>query len=201
MIKRNLVVMSLAVLLSACGFQLRGTGDADFALEEINLQARDSHGQTVKQLEDLLERSDVRVHPGATYSLNLANERNTQRTASYTGSARSAEYELTSVLDYEFLGSGNTVLLRDSIETRRVYVHDSNNVIGSSQEGEQLRQEMRRELIQQLVMRIQRVSPTQLDQLQQTADAKARAEAEALEAQRREREAKPQQSPIQFPAQ
>ena len=26
MIKRNLLVMGLAVLLSACGFQLRGTG-------------------------------------------------------------------------------------------------------------------------------------------------------------------------------
>lgn len=201
MVKRNLMVAGLALLLSACGFQLRGTGDAEFALTEIDLQARDSHGQTVQQLKDLLESNDVHVHPGARYSLNLANEQTRQRTASYTSSARSAEYELTSTLDYEFLGPQNMLLLEDSIEVQKVYVHDSNNLIGSSQEGDQLRQEMRRELLQQLTLRIQRITPAQLDRLQQEAEAKARAEAEAMEAARRAQDAQPQQSPIQLPIQ
>nr|MBF0685786.1 hypothetical protein [Pseudomonas sp.] len=55
MVKRNLMVVGLALLMSGCGFQLRGTGDADFALSEINLQARDSRGQTVQQLRELLQ--------------------------------------------------------------------------------------------------------------------------------------------------
>ncbi|WP_312921958.1 LPS-assembly lipoprotein LptE [Stutzerimonas nitrititolerans] len=201
MVKRNLMVAGLALLLSACGFQLRGTGDAEFALTEIDLQARDSHGQTVQQLKDLLESNDVHVHPGARYSLNLTNEQTRQRTASYTSSARSAEYELTTTLDYEFRGPQNTQLLQDRVEVQRVYVHDSNNLIGSSQEGDQLRQEMRRELLQQLVMRVQRVSQAQLDALQATAEAKARAEAEALEAQQRMLDAQPQQSPVELPNQ
>ncbi|WP_313242802.1 LPS-assembly lipoprotein LptE [Stutzerimonas nitrititolerans] len=201
MVKRNLMVVGLALLLSACGFQLRGTGDAEFALTEIDLQARDSHGQTVQQLKDLLESNDVHVHPGARYSLNLANEQTRQRTASYTSSARSAEYDLTTTLDYEFRGPQNTQLLRDRVEVQRVYVHDSNNLIGSSQEGDQLRQEMRRELLQQLVMRVQRVSQAQLDALQATAEAKARAEAEALEAQQRMLDTQPQQSPVELPNQ
>jgi len=33
MIKRNLLVMGLAVLLSACGFQLRGTGTTELAIQ------------------------------------------------------------------------------------------------------------------------------------------------------------------------
>lgn len=201
MVKRNLMVVGLALLMSGCGFQLRGTGDADFALSEINLQARDIRGQTVQQLRELLQSNDVQVHSGARYSLNLANEQTRQRTASYTSSARSAEYELTSTLDYEFRGPQNTVLLQDSVEVQRVYVHDSNNLIGSSQEGDQLRQEMRRELIQQLVMRVQRVSQAQLDELQETAEARARAEAEAIEAQQRMLDSQPQQSPIERPAQ
>ena len=201
MVKRNLMVVGLALLMSGCGFQLRGTGDADFALSEINLQARDSRGQTVQQLRELLQSNDVQVHSGARYSLNLANEQTRQRTASYTSSARSAEYELTSTLDYEFRGPQNTVLLQDSVEVQRVYVHDSNNLIGSSQEGDQLRQEMRRELIQQLVMRVQRVSQAQLDELQETAEARARAEAEAIEAQQRVLDSQPQQSPIERSAQ
>jgi len=201
MIKRNLVVLALSLLLSACGFQLRGTGDVEFGLKEIDLQARNSYGETVQQLEALLESNDVRVHPGAKYSLNLANEQTRRRTASYTSSARSAEYELTSVLDYEFRGPQNLLLLEDSVEVQKVYVHDSNNLIGSSQEGDQLHQEMRREMLQQLVMRIQRITPAQLDSLQQEAEARARAEAEALEAARRVQDAQPQQSPIQLPIQ
>lgn len=199
--KGNLVVLGLTLLLSACGFQLRGTGDVEFGLKELDLQARNSYGDTVRELQTLLERNDVRVHPGAKYSLNLANEQTRQRTASYTSSARSAEYELTSTLDYQFRGPQDRLLLEDRVEVQKVYVHDSNNLIGSSQEGDQLRQEMRRELLQQLVMRIQRITPDELDRLQQEAETRARAEAEALEAARRAQDAQPQQSPIELPIQ
>lgn len=199
MIKRNLVVLGLALLLSACGFQLRGTGQADFALQELDLQARNSFGETVRELEALLERSQVRVHAAAPYSLHLTREQTHQRTASYTSSARSAEYELTSVLDYEFRGPQNTLLLQDSVEVQKVYVHDSNNLIGSSQEGDQLRNEMRRELLQLMVARIQRITPAQLDELQRTAEARAQAEAEAIEAQRQPQGSEPQQSPLPLP--
>ena len=201
MIKRTVMMTSMVLLLSACGFQLRGTGMSDFALEEINLQARNSHGDTARQLEQLLENNDVRVHKGARYTLDLVREQTRQRTASYTSSARSAEYELTSILDYQFRGPQNTVLLEDSIEVQKVYVHDSSNLIGSDQEASQLRNEMRRELLQQLNMRISSITPAQLDQLQQTAEARQRAEAEAIEAQRQQQASQPQQSPVEPPAQ
>ncbi|KJH79303.1 LPS assembly lipoprotein LptE [Pseudomonas sp. KSR10] len=201
MIKRNLAVAGLALLLSACGFQLRGTGDTSFALDELNLEARDSYGETATQLEELLKDNGVRVYPGARYTLDLVREQTRQRTASYTTAARSAEYELTSVLDYEFRGPQNTVLLQDSVEVQKVYVHDSSNLIGSDQEAGQLRQEMRREVLQQLSMRIRGITPAELDRLQQTAEAKKRAEAEAIEAQIREQSSQPQQSPIELPIQ
>lgn len=131
---------------------------------------RNSYGETRQQLEDVLERNDVRVHPGARYRLDLVKESTRQRVASYTSAARSAEYELTSELTYQFRGPQDRLLLEDSVEVQKVYVHDENNLIGSDQEAEQLRQEMRRELIQQMVMRIQRIAPAQLDQLQQEAE-------------------------------
>jgi len=201
MIKRNLLVVGLAVLLSACGFQLRGTGDTNFALEEINLQARNTYGETAQQLEELLKDSGVRVYPGARYTLDLVRERTSQRTASYTTAARSAEYELTQTLDYQIRGPQNTVLLEDRLEVSKVYVHDSSNLISSDQEAAQLRREMRREILQQLSMRLRNITPAQLDQLQQAGEAKKRAEAEAIEAQMREQASQPQQSPVEPPAQ
>lgn len=200
MIKRNLLLVAMTLLLSACGFQLRGTGVDDFALEALDLQVRNAYSETAEQLQQLLEDGGVRVHSGARYSLH-ASEQNSQRTASYTSAARSAEYELTSALDYQIRGPQDTLLLEDRIEVSRFYVHDSSNLIGSSQEGDQLRQEMRRELLQQLMARLQRLSPARLDRLQQTAEARARAEADAIEAQRRAQDAAPQHSPIQLPIQ
>ncbi|BAU72432.1 LPS-assembly lipoprotein LptE [Metapseudomonas furukawaii] len=202
MMKRNLLVLGLTALLSACGFHLRGTGDADFALTELDVTARNQYGDTVKAVREALEDSEVKVHAGAPYTLVLAREDESQRTASYTTSARSAEFELTQTLDYEIRGAQNLLLMADKLTVQKYYVHDSNNLIGSDQEAAQLRQEMRQEMVQQMIMRLQLITPTQLDLLQQTAEAKARAEAEALEAARKAEEAQqPQQSPLQLPIQ
>lgn len=198
MIKRNLLVVGAAVLLSACGFQLRGTGTNELTLQELNLTARDAYGPTVKQLRSSLERSGVRLGSGAPYTLDLVDERANQRTASYSGSARSAEYELTNVLQYEIRGQNNLSLLNDKIEVQKVYVHDGNNLTGSDQEAEQVRREMRNELVQRMMLRLQQITPTELEKLQIAAAARAKAEADAAAAAQRIIDATPQQSPIQI---
>ncbi|MBC3347450.1 MULTISPECIES: LPS assembly lipoprotein LptE [Pseudomonas] len=200
MIKRNLLVMGLAVLLSACGFQLRGTGTTELAITELDLSARDAYGETVKMLRDTLENSGVKIYNGAPYKLVLTSEQQSQRSLSYAGAGRSAEYELNNVLSYEIRGQNNLVLLDDKLQVQKVYLHDGNNITGSDQESSEARDEMRRDLVQRMMLRLQQLSPAQLDQLQQTADARAKAEAEALEAARKAEAETPQQSPMQIPS-
>ncbi|MBV7561701.1 MULTISPECIES: LPS-assembly lipoprotein LptE [Pseudomonas] len=200
MIKRNLLVIGLAGLLGACGFQLRGTGDVQFALKELDVSARDTYGDTVREVKDVLENNGVKVFQGAAYKLYLASEKESQRSASYTSSARSVEYERTMTLNYEIRGAKNLLLLSNTLEVQNYYVQDSNNLIGNDQQAAQLRTEMRRDLVQQLTLRLQQITPAQLDELQQTAEAKAKAEADALEAARQREAAQPQQSPIELPA-
>ena len=79
MIKRNLLVMGLAVLLSACGFQLRGTGTNEMAIRELDLSARNAYGETVTQLRQVLQSSGVKVYAGAPYKLVLTDEQESQR--------------------------------------------------------------------------------------------------------------------------
>lgn len=200
MIKRNLLVMGLAVLLSACGFQLRGTDVSDLSLKELDLSARNTYGDIVTQLRQVLKASGVNVHTGAPYKLILTNEQETQRAASYAGAGRSVEYELNTTLSYEIKGLDNLSLLADKLEVQKVYVHDSNNLTGSDQEAGQIRDEMRRELVQRMMLRLQQLTPEQLASLQQQADERAKAEADALEAARRAQDAQPQQSPLELPA-
>ncbi|XLX39722.1 LPS assembly lipoprotein LptE [Ectopseudomonas mendocina] len=202
MMKRNLLIIGLAGLLSACGFQLRGTGDVQFALKELDVSARDAYGDTVQQVREVLENNDVRVYSGAPYKLVIARETENRRSASYSSGARTAEYELTMGLEYEIRGAQNLLLTGNKVEVQNYYQQDDNNLAGSDQEAAQLRSELRRELIQQLTQNLQQITPAQLDQLQQTAEARAKAEAEALEAARRARESQvaPQQSPIELPS-
>lgn len=200
MIKRNLLVIGLAVVLSACGFQLRGTGTTKMALTDLNVTARDAYGETAKQLRTTLEQSGVNVHPGAAYVLDLANESESQRTTSYSGSARSAEYELTTKIDYQLIGHEKRVLLNDSVEVNSTVTHDGSNLMGSQSATDQVRGEMRRQIVQSLMLRLQQMTPQRLDELQQKADARAKAEQDALDAAKRIEDATPQQSPLEVPS-
>lgn len=200
MIKRNLLVMGLAVLLSACGFQLRGTGTTELTIKELDLSARNAYGETVKQLRNTLQNSGVKVYSGAPYKLVLTNEQETQRAATYSGGNRSAEYELTTVLNYAIEGQNDTVLLEDKLQVQRYYVHDGNNITGSGQEATQVRQEMRTDLVQSMMVRLQQLTPDRLADLQHKADERARAEAQALQEAQRVRDETPQQSPLEVPA-
>ncbi|MGE7958360.1 LPS assembly lipoprotein LptE [Pseudomonas sp. NPDC089530] len=201
MIKRNLLVMGLAVLLSACGFHLRGTGTTELAIKELDLNARDAYGDTVTQLRQVLQNSGVKVYAGAPYKLVLTREQESQRSLSYAGAGRSAEYEMTTALNYEILGQNNLSLLSDKLQVQKVYIHDGNNLVGSDQESLEVRKEMRRDLVQNMMLRLQLLTPAQLDKLQQTAKARAKAEAEALEAAQKAEAETPQQSPMQLPNQ
>ncbi|AIR89277.1 LPS assembly lipoprotein LptE [Pseudomonas cremoricolorata] len=200
MIKRNLLVMGLAVMLSACGFQLRGTGANDLNIRELDLSARNAYGDTVKQLRTALENNGVKVYSGAPYHLVLTNEQDTQRAATYTGGTRSAEYELTTVVSYVVQGLNNAELLSDTLEVHKMYVHDGNNITGSDLEAQRVRKEMRNNVVQGLMLRLQQLTPAQLDELQRKADLRAKAEAEQMEAARRAQDATPQQSPMEVPA-
>jgi LPS-assembly lipoprotein len=149
----------------------------------------------------VLEGSGVKVVTGAPYKLVLTDEQETQRILSYAGAGRTGEYQLSTVLKYDIRGQGGVDLLNDKIEVQKVFIHDGNNLVGSEQEADTARVEMRRDLVQRMMVRLQQLTPAQLDQLQQTADAKAKAEAAAIEAAQKAEAQTPRQSPLELPQQ
>ncbi|AZF66210.1 LPS-assembly lipoprotein LptE [Pseudomonas sp. LF135] len=199
MIKRNLLVMGLAVLLSACGFQLRGTGTNELSIKELDVSARNAYGDTVVQLRQTLENSGVRVYTGATYKLVLVDEQESQRSLSYASAGRASDVELNTAVNYEVQGRDHLPLMADKLEVQKVVSHDGNNLVGSDSEIIQVRKEMRRELIQRLMVRLQQLTPEKLAALQQTADNKAKADADALKAAKEYEDNTPKQSPVEVP--
>ena len=200
MLKRTITVLSLAFLMTACGFHLRGTGTTQMALSELNFAARDALSPLGKQTKQSLINNKVQISSSAPFTLYLGPEQTSKRTASFTAGTRSAEYTLTSSVTYELRSGILPTLLEDSVEVQRTYAHNQDNVTGSGQEEALLREEMRRDLVMQLMMRLQAVSSSQLQELKAQAERKELAEAQAREAEIREQQAnEPQQSPINFP--
>ena len=200
MLKRSITVLGLAFLMTACGFHLRGTGTTQMALNELNFEARDALSPLGKLVKENLTNNKVQVSSGAPFTLYVGPEETTQRTASFTAGTRSAEYTLTTAISYELRSGNLPALLQDRIEVQRTYAHNQNNVTGSGQEEALLREEMRRDLVMQLMMRLQAVTPAQLESLKEQAQRKAQAEAQAREAAIRAQQFdEPQQSPISLP--
>ena len=200
MLKRSITVLGLAFLMTACGFHLRGTGTTQMALNELNFTARDALSPLGKMVKESLVNNKVQVSSSAPFTLYVGPEETTQRTASFTAGTRSAEYTLTTAVSYELRSGKLPTLLQDRIEVQRTYAHNQNNVTGSGQEASLLREEMRRDLVMQLMMRLQAVTPTQLEALKEQAQRKAQAEADAREAAIRAQQFdEPQQSPISLP--
>jgi LPS-assembly lipoprotein len=200
MLKRSITVLGLAFLMTACGFHLRGTGTTQMALNELNFTARDALSPLGKMVKESLANNKVQVSSSAPFTLYVGPEETTQRTASFTAGTRSAEYTLTTAVSYELRSGKLPTLLQDRIEVQRTYAHNQNNVTGSGQEESLLREEMRRDLVMQLMMRLQAVTPTQLEALKEQAQRKAQAEADAREAAIRAQQFdEPQQSPISLP--
>jgi LPS-assembly lipoprotein len=199
MIKRNLLVMGLAVLLSACGFQLRGTGTNELVLKELDVSARNAYGETVTQLRQTLENSGVHVYTGATYKLVLVDEKETQRNVSYASAGRASDIELNTQLNFEVQGRDHLPLMGDKVQVQKVVSHDGNNLVGSDSEIIQARKEMRRELVQRMMVRLQLLTPEKLEGLQQIADNKAKADADALKAAQEYEDNTPKQSPVEVP--
>jgi LPS-assembly lipoprotein len=189
MLIRNLLLVTMVTLLSACGFQLRGTGDMQFGISEIALSARNAYGDLTRDVQKALQNNGVRVHDGAPWQLVLTNEQQTSRTVGFTSTARSAELELSSTLDFEIRSRNNLLLLGNQIDVQRNVVQDQNNLAGSTELVNRTRREMRQALVQQLMSSLQAMTDSQLETLQQEAEARAKAEAEALEAARKTEEA------------
>ncbi|MBS7326536.1 MAG: hypothetical protein KIG85_08000 [Thiopseudomonas sp.] len=179
----HLVTLSLALLLGACGFQLRGTGSFDFAIKEFRFKASDSLAPLAKNLQESLKNQGITLTDSAEYSLYLGHEALSQRQVSFTAGTRTGESMLTSSVLYEIRSGDLPALISGRAEVQRVMSFNHSHAAASNEENNLLREEMRRELVNQLLLRLQALKPEQLEQLRVKAQARADADKAASDSE------------------
>ena len=150
-----------AVLLSGCGFHLRGPQALDFATLHIEVPAQTEFGAQLRRL--IATTGTTRVEEDAAKAEArlqiLANDRG-REILSLTGAGKVREYQLVQVLRFQLLDrAGKTVIPPTSLSARREYTFDDSLVLGKEQEENLLYRDMQNDLVQQLMRRLNPLRP------------------------------------------
>jgi len=152
------LVLGVALIISACGFQLRGTVALSDSVERLYLTSDDSYGPLMTELRNRLRSNGIELTSGpigAQYTLLITDERQERRVAGLGADALASAFELTLTASYEVLDYTGRPIARDlSSGVSRSY-----NATGSSgaQEEALILGEMRTELTQQILRQLQSV--------------------------------------------
>lgn len=147
----------LALLLSACGFQLRGGVELPPSLQVVQVQG-DRFSLLRSELDMLLRNAGARVveeRNEASAVVRLLGEASTNRVVSVGVTGRAAEYELHHRVEYQLEDvHGGLLVPKQALSTRRSYRFDENDVLGKASEEESLREEMQRELALRILQQL-----------------------------------------------
>lgn len=161
--KISTILVTLALcLISACGFQLRGTDSTVASKARIYVDASRENSIREELRKVLSDRSFSVVdnRDQANVLLRVADERQSQRIVSVEKTGKVSEYELAHSVNILVAQAAlNERPLYDPeqsanlVEVVREYTYDQGGVLGKEDEADILRTEMRRELALQVVLR------------------------------------------------
>ena len=145
-----------ALLVSGCGFRLRGPQALDFATVHINTPPETELGA---QLRRLIATSGtttvVEDAEQAEARLQILGKNRGREILSLTGAGKVREYQLTQSLRFQLLDkAGKPLIPPTSLSARREYTFDDSQVLGKEQEENLLYRDMQADLVQQMMRRL-----------------------------------------------
>ena len=156
---RWMCLSAILMCLAGCGFQLKGSDAASSSakLEGMTLQLISSQprSELTREVSRALSATGLMLLEGGDVMLTLMlqPEQFTQRNVSLTAQARAAELELTLFADFTLNQQESDPIDARATVTRQM-LNDPRNVVGKTEEIRLLREEMRRDLADQIARRV-----------------------------------------------
>lgn len=154
---KKVIVFFLLISISACGWHLRGSVENTQQLSQLYISAIDSKGALISELRQILKSSHtipIEDSNLAKYSLNILEETKDKRTTGVGGEALSSAYEITLKADYEIIVKEGNLISKATAISIRSYNYNTAAINSATQEETLLEQEMRRDLAQQMLRRL-----------------------------------------------
>ncbi len=150
----TVALLGISLLLSACGFKLRGVQDVPVALRQAQLVVESNTSQLKDVLQNTLTINGIQLGDDARFRIELLRERHSRRAATLTGNADVAEYELRSEAWFRVLDRQDEMrplLPEQRVMIERVYSNNPDNITASGSQEHLIRQQMQQELAQQIL--------------------------------------------------
>lgn len=165
-----LLCLALGLILTGCGFHLRGASGIPEAIQPLALKCAppvpDRVCRAVKDQLTLGKVNLVSASEAATV-LRLSNFRQERRANAVTARAAAAEYTLRHSIDLEVISADQTPLIAtERVNTTETYRYDETNVLAKQREEEALQQDLAQRLAQQVLFRLVPLNQTRLDALE-----------------------------------
>jgi LPS-assembly lipoprotein len=158
--KKMTTCLFIMLFISACGWHVRGAIELPKNLSQLYVSAVDSKGALITELRQLLKSNRVSLvenESEANYSLNITNENKDRRSTGVGGDALSSSYDITLKAEYEIrLKNSNEVTKATAISVRS-FNYNTGAINSATQEEILLDQEMRRDVAQQMLRRLNAV--------------------------------------------
>lgn len=151
---RFLTCCAIALLLAGCGFRPAGTLQASglAGTRIVDVAGGSDVAWALSRQLDLYGVPEPAANMGAARTLRLIDEGFDRRQVSVDGNARTAEFQLVARATFELLGADGKVLIpQRTITADSIYQRDRNNLLGSSGEERQLKDELRQDLVRRIL--------------------------------------------------
>lgn len=155
---RLVSLLLLALVLGSCGFALRGSDAVSASFRELVLNLEQPNSELGRLVQRSLESAGVDTHPapGASVAtLNLGSEQLISRPVSVNPRARAAQYDIRLSVPVSLVRAGEFLITEQNLMVERRHFEDIANIAGNREEVEIIAAEMRRDLVNQLMRRLE----------------------------------------------
>jgi LPS-assembly lipoprotein len=162
---RLLTCLFIVALTTACGWQLRGSSGGGVNLERIYVTTGNNHGPFITEFFQTLRAHRIALADepaNAQLHVVLSDETRDRRTAAVGSDALTSAFELVLTVEYSiFNAEGQPVVARDSARVMRTFDYTARSATSGAREENILISEMRRELSQLLIRRVEALAQHQ----------------------------------------
>ncbi len=152
------LVVGFVVLLSACGFKLRGSVDLPPVLQDVYIESANPFTGMARAMRIELQTAGANVledKDSATAILVIHHERSENRVLSVGSTGRATEYELYNEVGFSLRDrEGKQLVKPQTLRQTGNLVFDENEVLGKISEAEGIHRQIRANLARQAIMRI-----------------------------------------------
>lgn len=147
----------LVLVLSACGFQVRGTGNFPAGMSAVYVDAEDRHSPFFSELTTRIRGSDLELKSDvndADTIIRILGEETGRRPLTISARNVPREFEVYYLVSYAVAMDDAVVLEPQQLVLTRNYTYDETKVLGKAREEEVLRRALASDLVGLLVQQV-----------------------------------------------